>query len=90
VAISKTLPSDPPFCCQPPMTEAECRARGERLDAAMQAARDAQPKACPVETCKSTNITPTFLWPGDDDWECHDCLVTWTVSSDWSPSNAED
>ena len=57
------------------MTREEYDRRGERLDAAMQAARDAAPKSCPA--CGSTAIAPMFLWPPDQSWECLDCLIVW-------------
>ena len=56
------------------MTDAEWVRRGERLDAAMQAARDAAPKSCP--SCGSPDVFPLF--DPLDGYECVVCCVSFT------------
>lgn len=79
MATSRACRSElaPPVCCQPPMTDEEWLARGERLDAAMQAARDAQPAACPA--CGDERVYPLF--DPLDGWACGNpaCCAMWTV-----------
>ena len=56
------------------MTRDEWDRRTERLAAAMQAARDAQPKACP--SCGAPDVFPLF--DPLDGYECVACCVSFT------------
>jgi ribosomal protein L37AE/L43A len=60
---------EPPFCCQPPLTEAELAARDARHEALLAEIRARMPRRCP--SCGS-DVTPLF-WRGVDVWRCDAC-----------------
>lgn len=61
---------EPPFCCQPPMTDAEWEARGARIAAIQQASRDRYPSRCPA--CSSTWVQ-RLGWGDFDGYGCLEC-----------------
>ncbi len=75
--ISKTLLSEPPFCCQPPRSDEEWAARTARIASAHKAAYERIPDRCPA--CGKAGTFPTFLLPNE--YECADpaCAAIWTV-----------